>query len=110
MKLLLDQNVSHRLVEYLQDHFEVLEHVRNVGLHKATDRQIWEFAQQEGYSIVTKDSDFWERAVLEGPPPKVIWLQIGNCTTNQIKELLHSHKETIKQFVSEPDQSLLTIG
>jgi predicted nuclease of predicted toxin-antitoxin system len=110
VKLLLDQNLSHRLIDSLQASFEEIEHVRNIELHRADDSEIWDYARKEGLTIVSRDSDFWERAILDGPPPKVIWTQTGNCTTGQIRDLLQSEQELIHWFVDESDEALLTLG
>ena len=79
MKLLLDQNLSHRLVESLGDLYPDAIHVRSVGLPHAMDEDVWAYARKHGYTIVTKDGDFSGRAFLFGPLPKVIWIELGNC-------------------------------
>jgi predicted nuclease of predicted toxin-antitoxin system len=58
MKLLFDQNLSHRLVERLNDIYPDSTHVREVGLRDADDLVIWQYAGAHGYAIVSKDSDF----------------------------------------------------
>jgi len=77
MKLLFDQNLSHRLLARLGDLFPESAHVRAAGLEQADDRQIWEYAKANGYGIVSQDADFAERSRLYGPPPKVVWLRCG---------------------------------
>ena len=83
MKLLLDENLSPRLVAPIGEQYPGSTHVEDCGLLAAPDEQVWRFAQENGLTIVTKDSDFSERSVLDGCPPKVIWLRIGNCKTAQ---------------------------
>ena len=60
----------------------------DVELTRATDRQIWEFAGEHGYAIVSKDADFRQLAFMHGPPPKVIWLRVGNVSTTEILDLI----------------------
>ncbi|MFB2979897.1 DUF5615 family PIN-like protein [Microseira sp. BLCC-F43] len=80
MKLLLfDQNLSPRLVDRLADIYPGSVHVDAIGLPTAPDREVWEFARQYDYIIVTKDADFSELSLLLGFPPKVIWIRRGNC-------------------------------
>lgn len=74
MKLLFDQNLSPRLVRLLADLFPGSTHVRDVGLGEADDVTIWTYAGLHGYTIVSKDSDFQQRSLLNGAPPKFIWL------------------------------------
>ncbi|MGO9336147.1 MAG: DUF5615 family PIN-like protein [Terracidiphilus sp.] len=83
MKLLLDENLSPRLVASVGDLYPNSTHVEDCGLLAAPDEQVWRFALENGFAIVTKGSDFSERSVLDGCPPKVIWLRIGNCKKAQ---------------------------
>ena len=79
MRLLLDQNLSPRLLPALADLFPDSTHVREVGLKAAADHAVWQYAAQHGFAIVSKDADFHERSFLLGQPPKVIWIRRGNC-------------------------------
>ncbi len=88
MKLLFDQNLSHRLVTMLAPEFAGSRHVRDWGMADAADPVVWAHATQEGFVIVSKDSDFQQRAVLLGHPPKVVWIRLGNCSTHVVSELL----------------------
>ena len=59
MKLLFDENLSYRLVEALIDLFPCSTHVSQVGLtHGIADRQIWDYAKQNGFAVITGDTDF----------------------------------------------------
>ena len=77
MKLLFDENLSHRLVDLLAAEFPGSAHPRQLGMRGASDLGLWEYAREKGFAIVSKDSDFRQRVFLDGPPPKVIWLSIG---------------------------------
>jgi predicted nuclease of predicted toxin-antitoxin system len=91
MKLLFDQNLSSRLVSRLADICPKASHVSLVGLDRASDDLVWDYAGANGYTIVSKDSDFNERSVLRGIPPKVIWLRLGNSTTDKVEAALRAH-------------------
>lgn len=78
MKLLFDQNLSPRLPRLLADLFPDSVHVRDVGLRDAPDADIWRFAKENGFVIVSKDSDFQQRSLLYGFPPKFVWVRVGN--------------------------------
>lgn len=82
MKLLLDQNLSRRLVAKIAGSYRESTHVADVGLGTASDRAIWEWAGERGYVVVSKDTDFRQLAFLYGPPPKVVWLRVGNVSTS----------------------------
>jgi predicted nuclease of predicted toxin-antitoxin system len=109
MKLLFDQNLSPRLVNRLADLYPDSQHVSFIGLDQADDSAVWEYANQNDFTVVTRDSDFSELSVLRGSPPKVIWIRRGNCSTNQIEEILRSHSEEIKQFSDNPNLGILKL-
>jgi len=98
VKLLLDQNISHRLVESLVSLYPDSSHVRLFGLKGADDESIWAFAREHGFTIVSKDSDFHQRSLLFGFPPKVIWIRRGNCTTDEIEQILRERHSDIGRF------------
>jgi len=98
MKLLFDQNLSPRLVSRLADLYPGSQHVSFIGLDQADDLAVREYANQNDFTVVTRDSDFSELSILRGFPPKTIWIRRGNCSTNQIEELLRSHYQDIIQF------------
>jgi predicted nuclease of predicted toxin-antitoxin system len=98
MKFLFDQNLSHRLVQTLEDVYPDCQHVRNVGLKEAPDTRVWDFARNEGYTVVSKDADFHQRSLLLGFPPKVIWVRLGNCSTQDVEHVLRHHLEEVEQF------------
>ena len=88
MKFLFDENLSPKLVRELEDVYPNSIHVRDAGLASATDIEVWEHAATHDFAIVSKDSDFHQRSFLLGPPPKVVWLKLGNCTTAEVEALL----------------------
>jgi len=110
VKLLFDQNLSHRLVALLSDCFLGSVHVRNVGLARADDASVWAYASDHGLIIISKDSDFHQRSLLYGPPPKVVWIQRGNCTTADIEGILRRHLADLDSLQESPDTAFLIIG
>ena len=98
MKLLLDQNLSPRLVNILKGGFDVIIHVSSLEMSQAADLVIWDYANANGFIIVTKDKDFLERSALMGHPPKIIHIRLGNCSVKNIVDLLVSQLSQIKAF------------
>ncbi len=88
MKLLFDEMLAPSLVTRVADLFQNSEHVRNYDLNQTPDSDIWRRAKELGYTIVTKDKDFANLSLVWGAPPKVILLQLGNCTVQQIEDRL----------------------
>ncbi len=107
MRLLLDQNLSPRLCGDLQERFPGSVHVREVGLARADDIEVWSYAAKHSLTIVTKDSDFRQRSFLRGHPPKVVWIRLGNCSTKAIENLLKRHAAAIEEFEADPQKSFL---
>jgi predicted nuclease of predicted toxin-antitoxin system len=109
MKLILDENLAPALAVRLQDIFPDSVHVHACALGSCDDSQVWEYSKTNGYVIVTKDSDFHERSLLYGIPPKVIWIKTGNCSTAQIENLMRTHSVIIHNF-NETQDSVLVIS
>ena len=109
MKLLFDQNLSRFLVERIGSEFKESLHVIELGLDQATDREIWDWAGEHGFTIVSKDSDFRDLAASLVPPPKAIWLRVGNASTEQIEQLLTANSQRILRFEQGDQESLLII-
>jgi predicted nuclease of predicted toxin-antitoxin system len=109
VKLLLDENLSFRLGAQLASAFPGSAHVDSVGLHAQADSAIWNFARGNGFAIVSKDDDFRQLSFLHGAPPKVIWLSVGNATTDTILRILNDKSPTIEAFDNDPVESLLIL-
>lgn len=109
MKLLLDQNISYRLIKKLKPVFPDIQQVNTLGLTNQTDRSIWDFARKQDFIIVTFDSDFYDLSLTEGHPPKIIWIKSGNRTTDNLAELLTKKAKQIQQFSEDKELSCLEI-
>lgn len=104
MKLLIDANLSWRLVNLLKNDYPEITHVATAGLPQAaTDKSIWEYASQNNYSIITNDEDFYLLSMSKGFPPKIILLKTGNQSTRYIASILIKHKAEISQFITSTE-------
>ncbi len=110
MKLLFDENLSPDLVGLVRDEYPGSTHVRDLGLRGASDRRIWDHARDNGFVIVSKDDDFRQRSLLEGAPPKVVWLQVGNAGTAPIAGLLREQARRLRRFEGEEETALLIVS
>ena len=70
---------------------------------------MWDWAKRHEFTIVSKDTDFRQRAIVFGHPPKLIWLRVGNCPTSLITSLLRSRYEIIRQFIQSEAESILVL-
>ncbi len=109
MKLLFDQNLSPKLINRLADLFPGSSHVQSAGLDCADDNQVWEHARLNGFVIVTRDADYNNLSVLRGQPPKVLWLQLGNCTTAQVEAVFRARFADLEAFEKNPSVGTLVL-
>ena len=109
MKLLFDNNISSRMVFRLQDIFPDACHISQVGLDRATDLSVWQYAKANHCCIVTKDSDFCDVSILQGFPPQIIWIRTGNCTTSQIETVIRNHETIICRFLEDAVSGILAL-
>lgn len=85
-------------------------HVGDVALAPAPDRAIWNYARDHGFVVVSKDEDFHRLSVLHGPPPKVVWIRLGNCSTDDIIRLLQARYAEIDAFVAHEEAAFLALA
>jgi predicted nuclease of predicted toxin-antitoxin system len=109
MKFLFDQNLSPQLPRLLSDLYPDSVHIRDIGLRDATDTVVWNYALEYRLVIVSKDSDFQQRSLLFGHPPKFVWLRIGNCPARTIEHLLRERSATIHFFEQSLTESHLML-
>ncbi len=110
IKLLFDQNLSFRLVARLKDIYPDSIHIASVSLDKASDRDVWNYAKENNYTIVTKDSDFNEICTLYDFPPHIIWLRLGNSRIEAAQTALTIHKDAICSIVQENETGIIEIN
>lgn len=108
-KLLLDQNLSYKIIKHIVHLFPGSTHVRLVNLDTSDDLSLWKYAKENGYHIVTQDTDFNDISTLYGYPPKIIRINIGNTATQTIIELLQDKVETIKEFFNDENAGYLEL-
>jgi len=110
MKLLLDENLSRRIVPFLQAAFPGSTQIALLGLETASDSEIWQYAKDNGYVIVSRDSDFQERSLVAGHPPQVIWLKIPNRSKTVVLNILLEHRAEIEQALIEQNLACVELS
>lgn len=98
MKLLFDENLSPKLPRLLAITFPGSLHVRECGLLGLSDEAVWDYARTNGFTVVSKDSDFQQRSLLYGHPSKVVWIRIGNCTREELVRLMTTRAQDMRAF------------
>ena len=109
MSLLLDENLSPRLVQRLASLFPGLSHVRDFGLQQTDDREIWRWARENGRTVITADSDFVEMVARTGPPPKLIHIARCDFPFRIVEELLRQNAIRISEFQINAEADILTL-
>ena len=104
MKLLLDENLSRRIVPFLQTDFPGSSQVALLDLESASDLEIWQHAKTNGFVIVSRDSDFQERSLVAGHPPQVVWLKIPNRSKTAVLNILLEHRMEIEQSLLQENR------
>ncbi len=108
MRLLFDQNISFRIISKIKLIFPEAKQVRELGIENYSDIEIWRFAKEKEYTIVTFDGDFYDLSNFKGFPPKIIWLRFGNTKTDFIANIINSRKSIINDFINAPEYSEIT--
>ena len=109
-RLLLDQNLSRRLLDSFAMQFPGSAHVGELGLAQASDSAIFSFARDNGFAILSKDSDFHHLSVRYGAPPKVIWVRLGNASTVQIADAFLRSALRVRRFLTDAEATLMVIS
>ena len=110
MRLLFDEQLSEELVASLGDLFPDSLHIRLLDAGGSADSSVWQLAREHQCVLVTKDEDFHRLSVLRGAPPKVVWLRVGNCTTDDIARLLRVRAADIRRFEAQGVETFLELG
>lgn len=92
MKLWIDAQLSPFLADWLKSEFKIEAiAVRDLGLHQAKDKEIFEAARRQDVIVITKDIDFKILQDNWGAPPKIIWLTCGNTSNDRLKKILSAN-------------------
>lgn len=109
MNLLFDQNISFRILKWIDDIFPGSISVHDLEFDNPHDLEIWNFAKLNNYAIVTSDADFIDISNLRGYPPKIIWLRLGNTSTKNMADRIRAEQKNIVNFLSNNESAFLEI-
>lgn len=110
MRLLLDENLSRRLVPFLQHDYPGSSQVVLLGLESASDAEVWQAAKDQGFVIVTRDADFEELSLVWGQPPKVIWLKTRNQPRATTLKILLENRLMIEEALLNHGQACVEVS
>lgn len=109
MKLLFDENLSYRVVQAVQKFFPGSIHVTDPFSKIKEDSDIFSFARDNQFTIVTFDEDFYDLQLIKGFPPKIIWLRFGNSSNLKVISKLLESREAIFSFLKDTEAGILEI-
>ncbi len=110
MRVIIDQNISHRIIPKIVHLFDETAHVRTLGLINAPDVVIFRNAKQQKFdAILTLDEDFENIILQNAPPPKILWLRVRNCSTQHLAEIIKNNIDLINDFLVSEDHDCLEI-
>ena len=110
MKLLLDENLSWRMIKKLSPFFEEIIHSSDIKiLQPPNDISIWNYAKKNGFTIISKDDDFEKIVLLRKAPPKLIYLKTYNLDTKKLVELIIDSKKKIIEFENSNENDIMEI-
>lgn len=110
MKLLLDENLSRRLVPALQEQFPGSSQVALMGLERATDAQLCDHAAQHGFVICSKDDDFHRLVAARGYQPRLVHLALGNASNDAVLAALLGAADQLRLAFDDPDTGVVILG
>lgn len=108
--IIIDNNISFKIKYLFIDKEIDCVHVEECKLQNATDLEIWNYAKNKRYIILSKDNDFWDIYLENGFPPKVILLKCGNKSTSQIKEILIKGWSRMIAFINSNNIGVIEIS
>lgn len=96
MNFLIDVQLPPRLAPWLEAKgFEARHAMDIAGGLTMPDAALWEIGKNSSEIIISKDWDFYERALLKGSPPQVLHIALGNCSTADLFNYLDERWEII---------------
>ena len=110
MKILLDENLSWRIIKQLMPFFTEVVHASELKIiQPANDISIWNYAKKNGFTIISKDDDFEKIVLLRKAPPKLIYLKTFNLDTNKLVDLILENKDKIIEFINSDQNDIFEI-
>ena len=110
MKLLLDANISGRVVNRLKTHFRDCLHVDEIGLTiPVKDIDIWKYALLNNCIIITNDKDFLNLLVETTTPPKVVLIRTSNQSSGYLAGLIIKHADDFSALGNSKEFAFLDI-
>lgn len=109
MRFLVDAQLPPALARYLSTRGHAAEHVYDIGMGAAPDREVWSYAASNGSVLVTKDDDFVTRRIIHDDGPAIVWIRVGNTTNQVLFEYMNRYISTIESLL-KAGEHLVEVG
>ncbi|UTW66119.1 DUF5615 family PIN-like protein [bacterium SCSIO 12643] len=109
MKLLIDQNISKRIIDSISDIFPGSLHITGTQLSNYSDLEVWNYALKNDFILISTDPEVFDRCVLSEDSPKTVFVFSEIMTTNKMEWALRINQEDIERFYNEDPASCLRI-
>jgi len=98
-KILVDENLPRTLLPALG---AGAQHATDLG-PRQSDEQLWLYARERGFVLLTKDTDFFDKLMLSGAPPKIVWVRTGNLRRVALEERITREWNSILTLLETSD-------
>ena len=110
MIIWLDAQLPPQLAVWIRSKFLIdATAIRDLGLRDAKDSAIFEAARKANAVLLSKDSDFLEMVLRNGPPPKLMLLNCGNVSNLAMQLLLEARLDEAMKLLDQ-GESIVEIG
>ncbi|HEX4809660.1 MAG TPA: DUF5615 family PIN-like protein [Bryobacteraceae bacterium] len=108
MKVLLDENLSQKIVLQLADLFTQIKHARDLYLKEKPDTNIWKAAKEGGFDLlITTDRDFLQIAAQNEPPPKLVRIEQADVKTAQLAAVRRNNALKVRELLNSKQTTLI---
>ena len=109
MRFLIDKMLSPDLVRLLENDYPGSRHTEHELGERAKDSEIWKYALENGFTVLSRDRDFAGMSAQRGHPPKVVRVSTGNNSTMAVAQLIRDRAAEISQFDAQGEIGLMEL-
>lgn len=104
MRFLVDNQLPAALARFLNDAGDECRHVLDEGLAQAPDAEVWRYAAEHQFILVSKDEDFFHRAARPDARVQLVWVRLGNCRKQQLLDAIASTWPRVRACLETGDR------
>jgi predicted nuclease of predicted toxin-antitoxin system len=104
VKFLVDNQLPPALARFITEDLrgEAL-HVGDVGLREGSDFQVWTYASENDFILISKDDDF-VTLYSRTPSARLLWIRIGNCRRVFLLNVFRQQWQRIQERFEKGDR------